>query len=55
MTKQHDFYDNDSHDDGDDAHDDDDDDGDDAHDDDDDQTYDNMGCTLKERPLWGNS
>ena len=37
MTKQHDFYDNDSH------------------DDDDDQTYDNMGCTLKERPLWGNS
>ena len=44
MTKQHDFYDNDSHDDGDDAH-----------DDDDDQTYDNMGCTLKERPLWGNS
>ena len=44
MTEQHDFYDNDSHDDGDDAH-----------DDDDDQTYDNMGCTLKERPLWGNS
>ena len=44
MTEQHDFYDNDSHDDGDDAH-----------DDDDDQTYDNMGCVLKERPLWGNS
>ena len=41
----HDYYDNDAHND---------DDKDDAHDDDD-QTYDNMGCVLKERPLWGNS
>ena len=32
-----------------------DDDKDDDDNDDDDKTYDNIGCMLKERPLWGNS